>query len=87
MGPLFRNITHRLVGVDLSRNMLALAYARGAYDELYVSPLEDALRKLVGCARNGAPRSLGCTPFVASRRMCLLSNFTADASCERHRGT
>ena len=46
-GPLFRNVSHTLMGVDLSRKMLALADARKAYDDLYVAPVEESLRKLV----------------------------------------
>ena len=42
-GPLFRNLTQSLSGVDLSENMVALARKRGVYDELSVGELVAAL--------------------------------------------
>jgi predicted TPR repeat methyltransferase len=38
-GPLIRTVAGRLIGVDLSPKMIALAGARGVYDELHVAEL------------------------------------------------
>jgi predicted TPR repeat methyltransferase len=43
-GPLIRAATRRLIGVDLSPKMVALAGARGVYDELHVGELCAFLR-------------------------------------------
>jgi predicted TPR repeat methyltransferase len=42
-GPLWRPMTHRLVGVDLSPNMLSKAAARAVYDQLNCAELTDWL--------------------------------------------
>jgi predicted TPR repeat methyltransferase len=48
-GPLFRPLARRLIGVDLSREMLAKARLRGVYDELAEAELTEYLQR--------APRS------------------------------
>lgn len=45
LGPLLRDRAIRLVGVDLSPQMLARAEARGSYDELVEGELTDYLRQ------------------------------------------
>jgi predicted TPR repeat methyltransferase len=42
-GPLFRNVSAELAGVDLSENMVALARKRNVYDELVVGELVQAI--------------------------------------------
>lgn len=44
-GMAFRDYASRLVGVDLSREMLTKARARGIYDELYTDDVMDFLRR------------------------------------------
>ena len=46
-GPLFRRVSHTLVGVDLSSKMIEKARARAIYDELYVDDLVPALLRYV----------------------------------------
>ena len=64
-GPLFRNLTRSLSGVDLSENMVALARKRGVYDELAVAELVAALaswseRQDAGAGQHaGAARGAG----------------------------
>jgi predicted TPR repeat methyltransferase len=47
-GAQFRDWAERLVGVDLSRGMLAQAHAKGVYDELILGDLLEPLRAGAG---------------------------------------
>lgn len=47
-GPLLRPLARRLIGVDLSGEMLKLADRRGVYDELIAAELVDVLRASPG---------------------------------------
>jgi len=44
-GPLFRNMSGTLVGVDLSAEMVEHARARSVYDELYVEEITESLAR------------------------------------------
>ena len=48
LGPLIRNATQTLIGVDLSEKMVALAHEREIYDQLIVGDIEEALLSLRG---------------------------------------
>ena len=73
-GPLFRNLTQSLSGVDLSENMVALARKRGVYDELSVGELVAALASwavrpeagagLHGDSAGGAVEKLSGTAYL-----------------------
>ncbi len=47
-GPQFRDISKRLIGCDLSPNMISQTKARGCYDQLYVEDLTDTLARHQG---------------------------------------
>lgn len=48
LGPLVRNFTETLIGVDLSEKMVAVAHERNIYDELLVGDIEETLLELQG---------------------------------------
>ena len=48
LGTLLRSMTHTLIGVDLSKKMVARAHEREIYDELIVGDIEETLVSLKG---------------------------------------
>ena len=58
-GPLFKNMSETLIGVDLSSEMIEYARAREVYDELYVEEITESLGRFSDKKDKAKLRSIG----------------------------
>ena len=79
-GPLFKNMSETLVGVDLSSEMVEHARARGVYDELYIEEITGTacvLLKYSAAATAAVTATPTATPSAADTATCNTASVAA----------